>query len=380
MGEEPVRRADPSAESESERDRDFVARFARRAIIAAVATAVVFALLFVLKGALTPLAAAFVIAYLLDPIIDRFEARRVRRSLAVVGGAVAGAVLFVLPKLAREVNALAERMPDYLDRLTTVVIPGIEQRLGVQLPHSLDDVIGSIRSGEIPLPLETLRKLFTSTLTTVTGTVGSLVGLLVIPILAYYVLVEFDVIVARIGAYVPPRQRAYVFDKARTVDRLISGFLRGQLLVAAALGTLYAVGFSLIGVDLAIGVGILAGMLALVPYLGSAVALTTASLLCILKFGIDWHLGAVIGWYAVCQTLEGFVLTPRIVGQSVGLHPAVVIVALLIGGDLFGFLGLLIAVPAAAVVKVFVDELSDVYRHSAIFIEDAPPPPDDPTI
>jgi predicted PurR-regulated permease PerM len=376
MGVPPGHRADADLESESERDRDFVARSARRAIVAAVATAVFFALLFVLKGALTPLAAAFVIAYLLDPIIDRFEARRVRRSLAifvllaVMGGVVAGSVLFVLPKLQREVSALAERMPDYLDRLTTVVIPSLEQRFGLELPHTFDDVLASVKSGEIPLPLDSLRKVLTSAFMTLTGTLGSLIGLLVIPILAYYVLVEFDTIVARIGSYVPPRQRDYVFGKARTVDRLISGFLRGQLLVAAALGTLYAIGFAVIGVDLALGVGILAGVLALVPYLGSAVALTTASLLCLLKFGLDWHVGAVVGWYAVCQTLEGFVLTPRIVGQSVGLHPAVVIVSLLIGGDLFGFLGLLIAVPAAAVVKVFVDELSDFYRRSAIFEED----------
>jgi predicted PurR-regulated permease PerM len=387
MGEEPGRRADAGAESESERDRDFVARAARRAIVGAVAAAVVFALVFVLKGALTPLAAAFVIAYLLDPIIDRFEARRVRRSLAIfvllalVGGMVVGGLLFVLPKLQREVSALAERMPGYLDQLTTVVIPGLEQRFGLQLPHTFDDVLASVRSGEIPLPLETMRQLLTSTLTTVTGTLGSLIGLLVIPILAYYVLVEFDEIVARIGSYVPPRQRDYVFDKARTVDRLISSFLRGQLLVAASLGALYAIGFSLIGVDLAIGVGLLAGALALVPYLGNIAALGTATLLCILKFGIDWHLGAVLGWYAVCQNLEGFVLTPRIVGQSVGLHPAVVIVALLIGGDLFGFLGLLIAVPAAAVVKVFIDELGDIYRRSSLFAEDrAAEPPEDPMI
>ncbi len=387
MGEEPVRPANSGAESDSERDRDFVARAARRAIIGAVAAAVVFALLFVLKAALTPLAAAFVIAYLLDPVIDRFEAHRVRRSvaifllLALFGGALAGAVFFVVPKLSREVSALAERMPDYLDRLSTVVIPGLEQRFGIDIPHTFDDVLASVRSGEIKLPLETMRNLFTSTLATLTGTVGSLVGLLVIPILAYYVLVEFDQIVARIGAYVPPRQRDYVFGKARTVDHLISSFLRGQLLVAASLGTLYAIGFSLIGVDLALGVGLLAGVLALVPYLGNIVALTTATLLCILKFGIDWHLGAVLGWYAVCQNLEGFVLTPRIVGQSVGLHPAVVIVALLIGGDLFGFLGLLIAVPAAAVVKVFIDELSDAYRRSAIFAPDrAEEPPADPMI
>ncbi len=271
----------------------------------------------------------------------------------------------MLPKLQRELIALAERMPEYLDRLVTVVLPSIEERLGIQLPHTFDDLLGSVRSGEIPLPLETLRNLLAGTLATVTGTLGALIGLLVIPILAYYLLVEFDAIVARIGGWIPPRQRDYVFDKVRTVDRLVSGFLRGQLLVAAALGALYAVGFAVIGIDLALGVGIVAGVLALVPYLGNAVALGTAVAALHAQVRDRLALGAVVGWYAVCQTLEGFVLTPRIVGQSVGLHPAVVIVALLIGGDLFGFLGLLIAVPGAAVVKVFVDELGECYRRSA---------------
>jgi predicted PurR-regulated permease PerM len=378
MGADPKRVPDP------ESDRDFVARAARRAIVVAVAAALLFALFFVMKGALTPLAAAFVIAYLLDPIIDRFQARGVRRGIAIflllalVGGALLGGILFVLPRLQREVSALAERMPVYLDHLVTVALPSVEQRLGLELPHTFEDLIGSVRSGEIPLPLEALRKLLTSAIATLTGSLGALVGLLVIPILAYYLLVEFDTIVAGIGRWVPPRLRGYVFDKARTVDRLVSGFLRGQLLVAATLGALYALGFGVIGIDLALGVGIVAGILALVPYLGGAVALTTATVLCILKFGFDWHLGAVVGWYAVCQTLEGFVLTPRIVGQSVGLHPAVVIVALLIGGDLFGFLGLLIAVPGAAVVKVFVDELGVVYRHSPLFDDSPPVEPEPP--
>jgi predicted PurR-regulated permease PerM len=386
MGAEPERASDPGSDRDATRDsdRDFVARAARRAIVGAVVAALVFALFFVMNAALTPLAAAFVIAYLLDPIIDRFEVRRVRRSLAIfvllalVGGGFLGGILFVLPKLQRELSALAEGMPDYLDRLVTVAIPSIEQRFGIELPHTFEDLIGSVRSGEIPLPLEMLRKLLSGAFATVTGSLGALVGLLVIPILAYYVLVEFDAIVARIGLWVPPRHRAYVFDKARTVDRLVSGFLRGQLLVAASLGVLYAIGFTIIGIDLAVGVGLVAGVLALVPYLGGAVALSTATVLAILKFGFDWHLGAVIGWYAVCQTLEGFVLTPRIVGKSVGLHPAVVIVALLIGGDLFGFLGLLIAVPGAAVVKVFVDELGDAYRRSSLFDASAPIDPEPP--
>lgn len=362
-------------------DRDFLARSARRAVVGGVALAVVFALLWVLKAALTPLAAAFVIAYLLDPLIDRFEARGVRRSFAIflllgiVGVGMAAGALVLLPKLQAEVSALARNLPGYLDRLVTVVLPQLESRLGIQFPHTIDDVIARVKSGEIPLPLDAIRGVLAKAMSTLFGTVASLVGLLVIPILTYYLLVDFDAYVARLGQWIPPRQRSYVIGKVQTVDRLVSGFLRGQLLVATALGVLYAIGFAVIGIDLAIGVGIVAGALAVIPYLGSLIALSSASILCILQFGIDWHLGAVIGWYAVVQNFESFVLTPRIVGQSVGLHPAAVIVALLIGGDLFGFLGLLIAVPGAAIVKVFADELFATYRASSLFAEEDPTPP-----
>lgn len=366
------------------RDREFVVRAARWGIVAALAVAVLGGLLWVLKAALTPLAAAFVIAYLLDPLIDRFETRRVRRSLAIflllglVGGGVLGFLLFVIPRLTREVTALAERLPLYLERFVTEGIPALEARFGVELPRTLEGVLGELRGAE-PALLGTLRDLLTGTVATLSGTLGVAVALLVIPILAYYVLVQFDAIVARLGALVPPRHRAYVFEKARTADRLVSGFLRGQLLVAACLGALYAVGFAVIGIDLAVGVGLLAGAMALIPYLGNVVALGAASILCVLKFGVGGHLLAVVGWYAVVQTLEGFVLTPRIVGGSVGLHPAAVIVALLIGGDLLGFLGLLIAVPAAAVVKVFADEALAAYRASPLY-GDEPAPGDPPPV
>ncbi len=369
------------------RDREFVVRAARWGIVAAGVLGALLLLLWVLKAALTPLAAAFVIAYLLDPLIDWFERHRVRRSFAIflllglAGGGVLGFLLFVIPRVVAEISALAERMPAYLERFVTEVVPAVEQRVGIDLPRTLDGLLGELRGAELTV-LGTLRDLLTGTLATLTGTVGVVVGLLVIPILAYYLLVQFDDVVRRLGEGVPPRHRDSVFEKVRTIDRLVSGFLRGQMLVAATLGVLYAAGFSLIGIDLAIGVGLLAGALALVPYLGNIVALGTATVLCVLKFGIDGHLLAVIGWYLVVQSLEGFVLTPRIVGSSVGLHPAAVIVALLIGGDLFGFLGLLIAVPVAAVVKVFVGEAFLAYRRSSLFGDDtalasAPPPLDE---
>jgi predicted PurR-regulated permease PerM len=368
-GEAPTR----STAEGSWSDRDFIARSVRVAIIGSVTAAVVLAILWVLKAALTPLAAAFVIAYFFDPIVDRFEVRRVKRSVAVallvvlMGGGLAALFLFLLPRLQREIMALAERLPGYLERVTTIMIPELEGRFGIELPRTLTQVVERIRAGELPLPFDAILDLLSGSVAYLTGTVTALIGLLVIPILAYYLLVSFDEITTRIGEWIPPRHRGYVIEKARTVDRLISGFLRGQLLVASVLGILYAVGFSVIGIDLAIGIGFLAGVLALVPYLGNVVALGTASVLCVLKFGFDAHLLAVFVWYVLVQNLEGFVLTPRIVGKSVGLHPALVIVALLIGGDLFGFLGLLVAVPLAAVVKVFAEELLAAYRNSSLF-------------
>jgi predicted PurR-regulated permease PerM len=356
-------------------DQAFVARAARLAIVGGLTAAWVLALVWVLEAALTPLAAAFVIAYLFDPLVDRFEARRVRRGVAVVllvlvlGGGLAVFLLYLVPRVQRELVSLASALPGYLDRFTTVVLPGLEQRLGIELPHTFVQLVDQLRAQGIAIPFETIGGMLAAALLAVTGTVTGLLGLLVIPILAYYLLVEFDSLLARLAGWIPQRQRAYVVEKVQRVDRLISGFLRGQLLVAAILGVLYAVGLTVIGIDLAIGIGLVAGVLGLVPYLGSVTALVGATLLCLLEFGVDGHLLAVVVWHVLVQSLEGFVLTPRIVGRSVGLHPAVVIVALLIAGDLFGFLGLLLAVPGAAVLKVFVDEILELYRRSSLFAD-----------
>jgi predicted PurR-regulated permease PerM len=155
---------------------------------------------------------------------------------------------------------------------------------------------------------------------------------------------------------------------------LVAGFIRGQLIVAVLLGIFYAIGFSLIGIDMAIGIGMLAGMLGIISYVGSAVALALAAGLCLLEYGVDVHLLLVVGWYTLVQTLESLFLTPRIVGQSVGIHPVAVIVGLLIGGDLLGFLGLIVAVPATAIVQVFAKELLETYRASALYSGAEQPP------
>lgn len=354
-------------------DRLFIQRATRWGIIAAVGLAVLYGLLWVLSSVLTPLAVAFVIAYLFDPVLDRLQAWRIPRPLGIlvilgVGVAVLlGFALFVVPRLQSELGQLSSDLPGYVDATLAWLGPKSSAWFGTELPTTLRDGLNRLQDAGIAPRLETLRSWIGGALMAVGGTVGSLVGLLVIPVIAFYLLVDFDHIVQRIADVVPRPYFAAVSERVRTIDRLMSGFIRGQLTVCSILGVLYAVGFSVIGVHMAVLIGIVAGLLALIPYVGGAVALTSASLVCLFQFGFDGHLLAVVGWYAAVQGLEGFVLTPRIVGESLGLHPVTVIVALMIGGNLLGFLGLLIAVPVSAVIQVFAAELIATYRLSSFY-------------
>lgn len=354
-------------------DRAFIERSVRRGIVGAAVIVVLLALLWVLKSALTPLATAFVLAYLLDPVIDRFEAHRVPRPIAIfvllgiwfVGVLVLS--LLLVPRLSSEIAGLGERLPGYVDGALGAVAPRLHGWLGISIPASIREGVEGLSAGELALPVEGLRKVLQRLLQSLTGTLGAIVGLLVIPVLTYYTLVEFDRIKSWFLGLVPPRYQGRVSERAQQINELVASFLRGQLIVCAVLGVLYAIGFTAIGIDLAIWIGLVAGALSIIPYVGSAVALAIAASMSLLQYGVDVHVVLVIGWYALVQTLEGLVLTPRIVGESVGIHPVGVIVALLIGGDLLGFLGLLVAVPVAAVVQVFARELLDLYRESDIY-------------
>ncbi|MCH8083500.1 MAG: AI-2E family transporter [Myxococcales bacterium] len=363
-----------------ELDRDFIARSIRRAIILAVAAAVALALLWLLKSALTPLAVAFVFAYLLDPLIDRFEARRIPRSVAVLflvalsGFIALVTASFLLPKLLQEIAHLAERLPGYLDSALAAISPQFESWFGISIPSSIQEGLESLQSRGASVPLESLRRLIEQAVQGVTGTLGSLIGLLVIPVLTYYALIEFDNIKVWFLKLVPVPYQEAVETKVSMINVLVAGFIRGQLIVAVLLGILYAIGFSFIGIDMAIGIGMIAGMLGIIPYVGSAVALGLAAGLCLLQYGVDSHLLFVVGWYALIQMLEGLLLTPRIVGRSVGIHPVAVIVGLLIGGDLLGFLGLIVAVPVTAIAQVFVKEILEAYRTSALYSGATEPP------
>jgi predicted PurR-regulated permease PerM len=152
---------------------------------------------------------------------------------------------------------------------------------------------------------------------------------------------------------------------------MLAAFVRGQLTVCLTLAFLYSVGFLLVGIDLAIFLGITAGLLFIIPYLGTMVGLIFGSLMALAKFGDWWHPAYIVGWIMVVQLFEGYVLTPKVVGEAIGLPPVVYILAVMIGGNLFGFVGMLTAIPVTAVLKVIMSSLIDMYRESYLYTDDA---------
>jgi predicted PurR-regulated permease PerM len=201
---------------------------------------------------------------------------------------------------------------------------------------------------------------------------GSVVAALVVVVLAIYLLNDFDRLTAGIRDLLPGRWRAPVTGYAKDIDAILSQFIRGQLIVMGILAVLYSGAYGLLGVRLAVPIGLAAGMLSFIPYLGSACALAAGVLMSLLGGWHGWQLIGVGLAYTAIQILEGFVITPRIVGETVGLSAVWVLVALFVGGELFGFLGVLLAVPVAAVAKIFVARAVQYYRTTALFLQ-APP-------
>ncbi|MBL4687357.1 MAG: AI-2E family transporter [Nannocystaceae bacterium] len=341
--------------------------------------------LFALRGALTPVFFALLIAYMLDPLVDRFEERGMSRATGI-GFVTVGLVLvlaamvfLVVPGIVRETISFAAHLPETL----TVLVDRLEPLLGeigLSRPESFEDVRTQLDGVDTGVLVEKAAKQLAAVATFVLGgtvsVVAALAGLVMIPVFAAYLLYDFDRMTAGIGDLVPGRYRGYVVEVAGEVDAILGDFVRGQLLVMLALVVLYGVGYAIVGVPLALGIGVVAGMLSFIPYVGGAVALGMALLMSLLHW-TGW--GQIIGVgvvYTVIQLLESFLITPKVVGDKVGLPAIWVLFALLVGAELFGFLGVLLALPAAAVAKIFVIRGLAWYRSSEFFLADDPGPVD----
>ena len=329
-------------------------------------------LLYLLSPILTPFLLAAILAYMCDPLVDRLERRKLPRTLGTVLVmlflllAFAGFVLILVPLLDQEVGSLAQRLPALFDWVRTQAGPWLKSRFGVDL---------SPGAGAVQVLLSTHWQsaggaaawLLPSLKSGGLAVVEFVANLVLVPVVTFYLLRDWDIMVAHTDHLIPRRWHSQAAGLAREVDRVLGEFLRGQLSVMLLMAVYYVAGLWLAGLDYALPIGMVAGLLVFVPYLGMITGLILATLTGLLQF--QGLAGLVPVWIAfgIGQALESMVVTPWLVGERIGLHPVLVIFALLAFGQIFGFFGILLALPASAALLVGLRQLRGKYLASSAY-------------
>ncbi|MEQ1938677.1 AI-2E family transporter [Mesorhizobium sp. CN5-321] len=356
----------------------------RRQILFWLVCVIVLAVFFYLfSDILLPFLAGIVLAYFLDPVADRLERIGLSRVMATVVILFAFVVVVVLgfvilvPLLATQMSDFAGKLPDYLTRLQSLITSfdpqWLEQRFGVDA-NNLREGLSSLVSSGFGLLTTVFQSLWSSGVALVS--VASL--LVVTPVVAFYMLLDWDRMVAVVDSWVPRDHVHTVRQIATDINHATAGFVRGQGTLCLILGAMYAVGLTLTGLNFGILIGLFAGLISFIPYVGSLTGLVLALGVAFVQFWPDWiMIVAVACVFFVGQFIEGNILSPKLVGKSVGLHPVWLMFALFAFGALFGFAGLLIAVPAAAAIAVLVRFAIARYLESPLYKghETRPVPP-----
>ena len=365
----------------------------KQAIFWLASIAVFFAAVALFRSVLLPFVAGMAVAYLLDPVCDRLERAGLSRTWATTAvtlvflAVVVLALLLLVPLFVGQISGLIESLPGYLESLresVSAILVSLEARLS-------PDALARVR--------DTLAESSGRIVSFVTGFLGdlisggvalaNLVSLIVItPVVSFYLLRDWDRLVARVDGWLPRDSAETARQQVRLIDRTLAGWVRGQFTVCLLLGAFYATALMVAGLDFGLVVGLAAGLLSFIPFVGAAVGLVGAVGLALVQFD-DWmRIAVVAAIFLGGQALEGYLLTPRLVGDRVGLHPVWVIFALLAGGALFGFVGILLAVPVAATLGVLIRFLLERYLESDVYRgegggetpcdPDLPGPPDAP--
>ncbi len=330
-------------------------------------------LLYLLSPVLTPFVAGAVLAYIGDPVADRLERHGLSRSLSVVTVfVVLVAVVFVLmlvviPLLERQVVLLASKLPAYIDWVQRELLPAIGSFLGVDLGGLELGALKTAASDYWQQAASSVGGLVSALSRSGATLLGWLANLVLIPVVTFYLLRDWDVMVGRIRELLPRRIEPDAVRLARSSDEVLGAFFRGQLIVMLALGVIYSLGLSLVGLDLALLIGMLAGLVSFVPYLGFIVGIVAAGIAAVMQFQDAVHLLYIVAVFGVGQAVEGMVLQPLLLGERIGLHPVAVIFAVMAGGQLFGFIGVLLALPVAAVIMVLLRYAHERYLRSDLY-------------
>lgn len=344
------------------------------------------ALIYLLRGVLIPLFFAFLLAYALDPIVDRLELLKIPRSIAallvmiLLSGAAATSLILVVPYLIDEFRIAGEQLPAQIGALIARLDPWVWDVFHVHLPLTWSELAANIAEKARDRMPDAIQG-STGALFGTINVILFIVAALIVPVFALYLLIDFDRIVSRFRTFIPRRWEPLCGSIAFEIHRTLGGYVRGQLTACGVLAVLYAGGLMLAGLRLAIPIGVITGLLAFVPYIGFGMGVSMAVGIALLDWhGVD-HLFAVVMVMFLVQILDGMAVTPRIVGRSVGLRPIEVLLTMMAAATLFGFLGVLLAVPLGAVVKILVSRAANVYLDSDFYLRPpAPAPPLEPRI
>jgi predicted PurR-regulated permease PerM len=363
-------------------------QISKRRLLGAAVFALSIICIWQLKTLSTLIILSFLVAYVLNPVVARLERLRfVNRTGATTVTLVAlligflAVLLVIVPDVLREFNQFMIRVPTQYERLKILFIGWVENNLSIVFPLSIEETVerfGRELSDIAPKVIGPATKIAAQVFGGTFSVVLAIVGALMLPLFIFFLLNDFPQIVKTTDGLLPLASKDNLRQIAKEVDGSLSAFLHGQFMVMIVLGTLYSIGYSIIGIPVAIGVGLLTGILCFIPYVGAATGFVLALLLSLLDFkGFGSVLGVVV-IFASVQLLDAILITPKILGGQLGLRPLWIIIALMAGAELFGFIGVLLAVPTIAVLKVIVKHTLDRYRESQVYChtsdKDSPEP------
>ena len=343
-----------------------------------VVSLIVAMLLYSLQAVLTPFLVGIGIAYMADPFADRLEARGWSRTLAacvvflVLTLVVVAMLIGLVPLVMKQIQTLIYMLPQVETWYNLVLLPWLQDTLAIDIKSLKLDIVTEGLAAEWKQAggiISRVVKYATSSTMSLISTFGSMA---MVPVVAFYLLRDFDLLTAKVNALLPRNIQPKVSAWASESDEVLAAFVRGQLLVMFCLGIIYAMGLSFVSLNYALLIGILAGLASIVPYLGFAVGLAAAMTIALFQFDGYCPLLMVFAVFGVGQLIESFILTPLLVGDRIGLHPVAVIFAILAGGQLFGFLGVLLALPVAAVIMVLLRHLHAGYINSPLYGQQDP--------
>jgi predicted PurR-regulated permease PerM len=344
----------------------------KRVLLWIVVAIALFAAIVALAPVLTPFLFAFIFAYILNPGVDWMERRRVPRAIGVtlmillLTVICVMLVLLFIAVLQREIPQVREQLPVLLKKLNSVVAPRLAE-FGVRVRFDFPGLRNMLSDRFSASPEDLLAVLLNYVKVSGTALITVAGMLFIVPIVMFYLMMDWHMVMRRIEGVVPRRWVPKVRELSNETDALLSQYLRGQILVMVILAALYSIGLTIAGFDIGVPVGVFTGLAVFIPYIGFGVGLAMAIVAALLQFGSWYGLAAVAVVYGIGQFVESFYLTPRLVGERIGLHPLVVIFALLAFGQLFGFFGVLLALPTCAVLLVGARQLRRVYLASDLY-------------